>query len=124
MRVAIFGGTFDPIHCAHLAVAREAAEAFALDKVLFVVAANPPHKPGLRIESFEDRLEMTKVAISNERLFEASDIEAGTERSYSIFTIEKVRGMLAPYDKLFFLIGADAFAEITSWYRWQEVVAS
>jgi nicotinate-nucleotide adenylyltransferase len=124
VRIAIFGGTFDPIHCAHLAVAHEAAAAFQLDRVLFVVAANPPHKPGVRIESFEDRLEMAKIATSSEPLFEVSDMEAGTARSYSINTIQKMRAKLAPEDRLFFLIGADAFAEIRSWHRWQDVVAS
>jgi nicotinate-nucleotide adenylyltransferase len=123
LRLAIFGGTFDPIHCAHLAVAHEAAEAFQLDRVLFVVAANPPHKPGLKIESFEDRLRMAEIATESEPKFVVSDIEAGSGRSYSVLTIEKIRTTLSPDDSLFFLIGADAFAEIRSWYRWQDVVA-
>jgi nicotinate-nucleotide adenylyltransferase len=124
LRLAIFGGTFDPIHCAHLAVADEAAIAFRLDKVLFVVAANPPHKPGLKIESFHDRLRMAEIATAGQPLFEVSDIEAGTERSYSIFTIEKIRASLTADDNLFFLIGADAFADIRSWYRWEDVMRS
>ena len=124
MRTAIFGGTFDPIHCAHLAVAYEAAAAFNLHRVLFVVAAHPPHKPGMRIESFEHRLRMTEIACEPEPRFQASDIEAGTAQSYSIYTIEQLRVQLAPTDTLFFLIGADAFAEIRTWFRWRDVIAS
>jgi len=123
LRTAIFGGTFDPIHCAHLAVAREAAVAFDLDRVLFVVAAHPPHKPGIRIESFEHRLRMTEIACASEPLFEASDIEAGAAQSYSIYTLEKLRARLGADDSLFFLIGADAFAEIRTWYRWRDVIS-
>jgi nicotinate-nucleotide adenylyltransferase len=122
-RLAIFGGTFDPIHCAHLTVAREAAARFALDKVLFVPAANPPHKTGTGTP-YEDRLEMVRLACVGEALFEPSDMERGTEKSYSIDTIQRVRRHLSPGDRLFFLIGADAFADLASWHRADEVVRS
>src|SRR5437764_1602699 len=121
MRLALFGGTFDPVHCAHLTVAREAADAFALDRVLFVPAGNPPHKHDTSTP-FEDRFRMVELACAADSRFEASRVEAGTQKSYSIVTIERLRSQLAPDDTLFFIIGADAFAEITSWYRWQQVV--
>ncbi len=152
MKIAIFGGTFDPVHSAHLALAREAARGCGLGRVLFVPASRPPHKSGATVAGYEDRYRMVELACEGEPSFEASRLEEGQERSYSIDTIERVRAglglrpcdpfgpladargsVLAPNrdrkgadlaagDELFFLIGADAFAEITTWRRWQDVV--
>ena len=122
MRLAIFGGTFDPIHMAHLTVAREAARQFQLDQVWFVPAERPPHKAGVTHAPYEDRYRMVELACQGESKFEASRLEQGSAGSYSIDTIEKVRARLTPGDELFFLIGADAFAEIESWRRWRDVV--
>jgi nicotinate-nucleotide adenylyltransferase len=122
LRLAIFGGTFDPIHTAHLTVAREAARRFALDRVLFVPASHPPHKGGATSTGYEDRYRMVELACRGEPRFEASRLEAGDRVSYSIVTVEKVRAALAPEEELFLLIGADAFAEIETWYRWEDVV--
>ncbi len=121
MRLAIFGGTFDPIHNAHLAIARAALSHFRLDRVLFVPAEHPPHKDGVTAAGFDDRMRMAGLACADEPRFAVSRLEEGTRRSYSIDTIEKVRASLAPADELFFLIGADAFAEIQTWHRWQDV---
>ena len=121
MRLAILGGTFDPIHKAHLALAREAAASFDLDKVLFVPASRPPHKSGVTHAGYEDRVRMTELACAGEARFEVSRLEQDTT-SYSIETITKVRARLQPADELFFLIGADAFAEIETWRRWRDVV--
>lgn len=119
-RLAIFGGAFDPIHNAHLSVARAAATRFELDRVLFVPAAAPPHK---RLHApYEDRYQMVRLAVTGEPGFEASRLEAGTPQTYSIETIERLRPDLAPGDELFFLIGADAFAEIRTWRRWKDVI--
>ena len=121
-RAALFGGTFDPVHDAHVEIARAAADRFGLRKVLFVAAANPPHKSEQTMASYEDRVRMLELACAADARFEVSRIEEGAGRSYSIVTIEK---LLAPgSDPLAFLIGADAFAEIRSWYRWREVVRS
>jgi len=122
MRLAIFGGTFDPIHLAHLAIARRAADQFALDRVLLVPAAHPPHKAGAAYAPYEHRVRMSELACLGDPHIQVSRIEEHTERSYSIDTIEKVRGQLAPEDQLFFLIGADAFSEIQTWHRWRDVV--
>jgi nicotinate-nucleotide adenylyltransferase len=124
LRLAIFGGTFDPIHNAHLAMARSAAAQFALDRVLFVPAAHPPHKAGVTHAPYEDRVHMAELACAGDPRFEVSRLEGGSRRSYSVDTIEKVRARLSPGDELFFVIGADAFAEIETWRRWRDVAAA
>jgi nicotinate-nucleotide adenylyltransferase len=121
LKVAIFGGTFDPIHTAHLTVAREAADEFHLDRVLFVPAANPPHKAETTTP-YDHRYAMVELACAADPRFVASRLEEGLEKSYSFHTIQKVRATLNPGDSLFFLIGADAFAEIGTWYRSTEVI--
>ena len=123
MRLAIYGGTFDPIHSAHLAVAQEAVNGFALDQVLFIPAARPPHKGGVTHAPYEDRVRMVALACEGEPRFAVSRLEEGTARSYSIDTIEKLRAA-QPSAELFFLIGADAFAEIRTWHRWQDVAGA
>jgi nicotinate-nucleotide adenylyltransferase len=131
MRTAIFGGTFDPIHSAHLEMARRAADQYRLDRVLFIPAGNPPHKHA--DASFEDRYRMVELACAADTRFVASRLEEGAGKSYSIDTIERVRvanaqarnAAAANADRnspLFFIIGSDAFAEIQTWRRWQEVI--
>jgi nicotinate-nucleotide adenylyltransferase len=124
MKIALFGGTFDPIHNAHLVVAQTAANRFALDRVLFVPSAHPPHKAGVTTALYEDRVRMVELACAEDPRFEVSRLEEGTARSYSIDTIDKVRAGLSHGDELFFIIGADAFAEIQTWRRWQDVARS
>jgi nicotinate-nucleotide adenylyltransferase len=119
MRLALFGGTFDPIHEAHLIVAREAAAQFHLDQVWFIPAAHPPHKSDHTGASYEDRFRMVELACQADPRFVASRLEEGASKSYSVDTVERVRSLgEVPY----FIIGADAFAEITTWRRWQELV--
>jgi nicotinate-nucleotide adenylyltransferase len=124
VRLAIFGGVFDPIHCAHLAIAHAATEQFHLDKVLFVPSGAPPHKSGATYASYHDRLMMTELACANDLRFEASRLEEDTSPSYSVDTVEKVKATLGPADELFFIIGADAFAEISTWRRWRDLAQS
>lgn len=119
MRLALFGGTFDPIHNAHLTVAREAAGQFQLDQVWFVPAAHPPHKSDQSGATYEDRFHMTELACHADPRFVASRLEDGAGKSYSIETVERVRAL---GEQPYFIIGADAFAEITSWHRWQDLV--
>ncbi len=121
MRLAIFGGTFDPVHRAHIAVAREAADRFHLDRVLFIPAARPPHKQHGAHAPYAHRVRMAELAAAGDPRFHVSRLEEGTLRSYSIDTIEKLRAEMAPTDELFFIIGADAFAEIQTWRRWLDV---
>jgi nicotinate-nucleotide adenylyltransferase len=117
---AIFGGTFDPVHCAHIMVAREAADEFSIKRVLFIPAGQPPHKSDTTSASWEDRFHMVELACRADPRFIPSRLEEGDSPSYSILTIEKVR---RETDDLWFIIGADAFAEIATWHRWREVIA-
>jgi nicotinate-nucleotide adenylyltransferase len=119
VKTAIFGGTFNPIHTAHLAMARTAADAFALDRVLFIPAGNPPHKEART--PYEHRFRMVELACAADPRFVASRMEEGNDKSYSIHTIERVK---AGGDQVYFIIGSDAFAEIATWYRWEDVLRS
>jgi nicotinate-nucleotide adenylyltransferase len=119
MRLALFGGTFDPIHNAHLTVAREAADQFHLDQVWFIPAAHPPHKSDQTGATYEDRFRMTELACQADQRFVASRLESREEKSYSIDTIERVRAL---GEQPYFIIGADAFAEITTWHRWEDLI--
>jgi nicotinate-nucleotide adenylyltransferase len=119
MRIAILGGTFDPIHRAHLIVGREAADQFHLDRVLFIPAGNPPFKKASA--SFAHRLKMVEAACEGDPRFVASRLEEGDRKSYSIDTIERVK---AEGGDIYFVIGADAFAEVGSWHRALDVIRS
>ena len=122
-RIALFGGTFDPIHLGHLTIANEAARLFALDQVVFIPAANPPHKS--IATPYEDRLKMVELACARDPRFVASRLEADSARkSYSIDTIERWMAAASTNLSPTFIIGADAFSEITTWHRWQDVVGA
>ncbi len=115
MKTGIFGGTFNPIHFAHLRIAEEIRDKFRLDRVIFVPAATPPHKPLAENLSFENRLEMVRIAVRNNSFFSVSDIEGKRAgKSYSIDTIRLFRE-LYPGDEFFFIMGSDSFAEFSSW---------
>jgi nicotinate-nucleotide adenylyltransferase len=116
----LFGGTFDPVHNAHMEAARAAAQTFSPERILFVPAASPHHKSHGAHASYEDRVRMLELACADEPHFKVSRIEQDFPRSYSILTIQELlKAGVAP---LGFLIGADAFAEIRTWHRWEEVV--
>jgi nicotinate-nucleotide adenylyltransferase len=123
MKIAVFGGTFDPVHRGHLAVARAAAERFDLGKIYFVPADVPPHKQKEPLTSFYHRYAMLALATSGEKAFVPSLIEAGEgdsaqrSPSYSIETVRRIKRALGKSDRLFFLIGIDAFMDIATWYR-------
>ncbi len=121
-RICLFGGTFDPIHNAHLQIAEEARKRFALDQILFIPGANPPHKDETQVTPFEERFEMVRLACKPYPAFLASRLEEGAERSYTVDTLERFRPQLQREDELFFLIGADAFDDLQTWKRWQDVL--
>jgi nicotinate-nucleotide adenylyltransferase len=121
LRIALFGGTFNPIHNAHLTIARQVAQKFRLDRVMLIPAGNPPHKQD-QIAPYEHRLRMVQLACAEDPVLIASDLERGTQRSYSILTVQKVLAQQGVQQPLFFVIGSDAFAELPTWYRWQELI--
>src|SRR5690349_17558438 len=88
---AVFGGTFNPIHRGHVAVAIAAANCFALDEVLLIPAGNPPHKEGLTRTAFPHRLRMAQLACAVDPRLHVSAMEEGSARSYSILTIERLK---------------------------------
>jgi nicotinate-nucleotide adenylyltransferase len=120
--VCLFGGTFDPIHMAHLRIAEEARKKYALDRILFIPAGNPPHKEAASVTPYEDRYRMVEIACKPYPGFEASRLEAGAEPSYTVDTVRRVRKDLDRRDRLFFLVGGDAFDELETWKSWQELV--
>lgn len=121
MKLGILGGTFNPIHNAHLRIAEEARDLFDLDRVLFIPAATPPHKPQVGELSFASRLEMVRLAVADNPRFEVSDMEGVRGgRSYSIDTLRELRGH-HPTDELFFIVGADSFNDISSWREYAAI---
>ena len=124
MSTAIFGGTFDPVHNGHLAAARTAADDFQIDKVLFVPAGNPPHKRRSPEAEYHHRLRMVELACAEDPRFAASRLEEPSSAAglhYSVDTIERLRRDVGPDERLFFVIGADAFGEFSQWRRRREV---
>jgi len=120
---AIFGGSFDPIHNAHLALARAARDAHQLERVLFVPAAQPPHKPQQLRTPGAHRLAMIRLAIGDEPALAASDIELiRSGPSYTLLTIRRVRRMIGPLAELHLIVGGDMLADIPNWWRAADIV--
>ncbi|MDD8027202.1 MAG: nicotinate-nucleotide adenylyltransferase [Acidobacteriota bacterium] len=123
-RIAIFGGTFDPIHAGHLRSARIVGRRLGLDRILFVPASIPPHKARPGLAAAADRYRMVRLAVAGRKDWTASPVEiraGGT--SFSIRTIERLRRRY-PRARLFFIAGADAFREIKTWREWERVLQS
>ena len=121
MKTGILGGTFNPVHNAHLRIAEEVRDTFDLDRVLFIPAATPPHKPQVGELTFADRAEMVRLAIADNPHFQLSDMEAVRGgRSYSIDTLRALR-LEFPDDELYFIVGADSFNDIASWREYAAI---
>lgn len=121
-RWGILGGTFDPIHLGHLRIAEEASEALDLDSFLFIPSATPPHKPNRQITSFEHRLQMLEMALSNNSKFQFSDLEQKLSgKSYTVVTLTKLLESFAEETELYFLVGMDSFLELDTWWRYREL---
>lgn len=122
-RLGILGGTFDPPHYGHLVIAETARVQLDLDRVLFVPAAQPPHKSGQRISSAHHRAAMVAVAIADNPAFELSRVDLDRPGpNYTARMLELVREK-APGAELFFLIGGDSLSEMHSWYDPAGIVA-
>ncbi len=125
MNIALFGGTFDPIHTGHLRAARVAARKFRLDRVLFVPSGNPPHKHRDRLTSFAHRFAMVSLACRGDLRFVPSLLEAPKADGrphYSVTTVRAVRRSLEPNDRLYFLVGLDAFLDLPHWKEYRRLL--
>ena len=120
-RVGIYGGTFDPVHHGHLILAREAAETYDLQQVIFVPAAVSPHKVGVSVSHAEIRVEMLRAAVRGEPRFSVDDLEL--YRPAPSFTIDTVETMADrdPTAALFLLIGEDQLPQLETWHRIDEL---
>ncbi len=118
MRLGLMGGTFDPIHIGHLILADQAMEHLALENVLFVTAANPPHKCCEHVSEAAHRLEMTRLAIEGNASFELSTVEMDRDGpSYTIDTIRHLRRIYGAGTEIFLLLGADEGRDLMGWHQ-------
>lgn len=129
--VALYGGSFDPVHRGHLAVARAAAGKFSLSRVIFVPAGVQPLKSALPVTPYEERFAMLQLALAAEEQFTASRLEspeamaaAGTTLSYTIDTVRRLRAQLHHATRLYLLLGMDAFQQIAKWRAAVELLRS
>jgi len=122
-RIAFYGGSFDPVHLGHLAIARTLLPAFRLDKFIFIPAFHAPHKLRRTPTSPYDRFTMLCLATQRDRDVTISRIELEMpERPYSVETLSRITEEL-PDDDLFFVMGADSWMDITTWREWERVLA-
>lgn len=117
MKLCVFQGTFNPIHMGHMAMANHIKNAYDYDSILFIPAYKPPHKD-LDEDMANHRYQMVKLAITGESAFNISNIEFQNEKfSYSYFTIEELYKRYKVDGKIGYIIGFDAFREITEWFE-------
>lgn len=117
------GGTFDPIHYGHLAMAESAREIFQLEKIIFIPSAHPPHKSGRKIEAEAHRLMMTYLATKSNEKFQVSPMEMLREGfSYTLDTVNELYRKFGEETELFFIMGSDSMADLSHWYKAKELV--
>lgn len=123
MKIAIMGGTFNPIHNAHLLSAEQVHDGLGYDKILFIPSARPPHKEPLDIIDPEHRYQMTRLAIEDNPDFEVSRIELDRNgASYAIQTIKELQSIYGDGCELAWIIGADSLIEFTIWKDFDELL--
>lgn len=119
-RIGIYGGTFDPVHNGHVEVARNVLELFELDELIFVPACVPPHKRNTKLTSAFHRFAMVALATEADQRLLISTIELDApDRPYAVDTVARLQDSER---RLFFIIGADSWSEITTWRDWQRLV--
>jgi len=124
MRIAFFGGSFDPPHYGHILIAKAAADCFALDEVWFAPVGSQPLKAGLAMASYADRLAMVEIAVAADARFQASDVDqpkADGSHNYTFDTLSRLKPERSG-DTLFCLLGADSFHTLAHWHRAAELV--
>ena len=112
-RVGVLGGSFNPIHYGHLLLADEVVETLGLDRLLFVPAASPPHKPASQLAPATDRCEMVRLAIAGHPKFAVSDIEL--QRPGPSYTVDTLEILAAGGDELFYVVGSETFLDLLTW---------
>jgi nicotinate-nucleotide adenylyltransferase len=123
-RIALYGGTFDPVHVGHMAVARSLLLLFALDEVLFIPAYVAPHKRERRTSPALDRYAMLALSTQGEESFRVSTVELSSpERPYTVNTLAHFCETAGDAARFFFVMGADSWEEITTWREWERVLA-
>jgi nicotinate-nucleotide adenylyltransferase len=122
-RIAIYGGTFDPVHAGHLEIARKVLQLFAIDEFLFMPARRAPHKLDRQTSSALHRYAMLVLATRADPQFRVSTFELEQpERGYTVDTLFHFRSQLGAAADLFFVMGADSWSEITTWREWQRLM--
>lgn len=122
-KIGIFGGTFDPVHLGHLRAAEEFAEGMGMDRVYMLPSAVPPHRMAPPGASAEDRLAMLRIAVEGNERLEVSDLEViRSGPSYTLDTLKEIKD-LEGHGEISLALGADAYAEIATWHRPDEVLA-
>ena len=122
-RIALYGGTFDPIHLGHLEIARRVLELFEIEKVLFVPAQLAPHKIGRPVTGPIHRYAMLALATQNDPRLSISTFELDApNRRYTVDTVEHFQRAFGDSTELFFIMGADSWSEITTWREWERLL--
>jgi len=117
-RIGVLGGTFDPIHIAHLAIAEETRTQLDLDKVIFVPAGLPPHKMDVHVSPAEHRLAMVELAVAGNPHFEVSRVDIDRfGPCYTVDTIALLREEWGPDVEIYFIMGSDSLADILTWHK-------
>ncbi len=123
LRLGIMGGTFDPIHMGHLVTAEEACQQFNLNNVIFMPSGEPPHKDKRQVTAAEHRYIMTMLAVVANPCFTISRMEIESERtSYTVDTVRRFCDLYGSNLELFFITGADAILDITTWKNYEEIL--
>jgi len=120
-RVAVLGGSFNPIHYGHLLLADDVLEQLALDRVLFVPAGSPPHKPLSLLAPAADRFQMVRLAIAEHARFDVSDVEL--RRAGPSYTVDTLSALAAGGDQLFYIVGSETFLDLLTWRDPKRVAA-
>lgn len=120
-RVAVFGGSFNPVHYGHLLLADEILERLPVDRVLFVPAAAPPHKPNGQLAPADDRFEMVRLAIGDHPGFAVSDLEL--RRSGPSYTVDTLESLRTTGDELTLLLGSETFLDLLAWREPRRIAA-
>jgi nicotinate-nucleotide adenylyltransferase len=122
-RIALYGGTFDPVHLGHLEVARRVSELFEIEKVVFIPAQIAPHKVGRSVTEPIHRYAMLALATQDDPQLSISTFELDApDRRYTVETVAEFQRMLGDDAELFFIMGADSWSEITTWREWERLL--